>query len=364
MRLWDYLSVTPAVATQANKKTGVPEPPFSVINDKIALPDFEKAKSATESDSSNNVDYGKLIREKGYYGAFLAMNKKPDFDAEEKRLRRSRELTLLGDIANLGGQVLASGMGARRFAPIQSQVPHYTEKLQRLRDARRAYDVDFNNKSLSMIFQEYDQKRRNEAAQAAADLKYERDLKMKQADQAFEIGMLGAKGKQALEQQAVKVKDAKELAALNHRYKLGEASAQADSNKGKNKNEIAYVTKYGNVHFDNPKNKRAATYSTLEIMRNGATETERRKIDEILYKAQNGDIDSYNKAEMYVSQNLNSDPVALKHLYELAKQYGHVSTNDSQKQLQNKARGKVDGWSLSGTSPNSSINGDDGWSLK
>lgn len=362
MGLFDYLNITPVVATPVNKQDGVPE---------ISSPVSVETENNDGRYISNIVqepvtDYSKLFQEKGIFGALEGINKDREkaYEDEVAHTKAERAKSFFGSLATLGGQAIASAMGARKFNPIQSQVPKYNERLQRLRDEKRAYDAQSQNKSLSMIFQEYDQKRRNEAAQAAADLKYERDLKMKQADQAFEIGMLGAKGKQALEQQAVKAKDAKELAALNHRYKLGEASAQVDNNKGKNKNEIAYVTKYGNVHFDNPKNKRAATYSTLEIMRNGATETERRKIDEILYEAQNGDIDSYNKAEMYVSQNLNSDPVALKHLYELAKQYGHVSTNDSQKQLQNKARGKVDGWSLSGTSPNSSINGDDGWSLK
>lgn len=238
MGLMDYLSITPTLASQANRMTGVPAPPISASDDKVALPNFDKANP--ETSSPTDIDFNKLIREKGYYGAFQSLNKKPDFDGEEKRTRRARELALLGDIANLGGQALASSMGARRFAPINSQVPQYNERLQRLRDARRAYDTDFNNKSLSMIFKDYEQKRADDtlksqslAKQAAADLKLKRDLALKQIDQAFQAGMLDAKGKQALEMQAARAKTERELQAIKHKHRLGEIGAHADSSRDK-----------------------------------------------------------------------------------------------------------------------------------
>lgn len=248
MGLMDYLSITPTVASQANRMTGVSAPPASASDDKVALPNFDKADP--ETSSPTDVDFNKLIREKGYYGAFQSLNKKPDFEGEEKRTRRARELALLGDIANLGGQALASGMGARRFAPINSQVPQYNERLQRLRDARRAYDTDFNNKSLSMIFKDYEQKRADDtlksqslAKQAAADLKLKRDLALKQIDQAFQAGMLDAKGKQALEMQATKAKSDRELETLKHKYKLGEIEVGKNGKKpgSTDEEELVYV---------------------------------------------------------------------------------------------------------------------------
>ena len=41
---------------------------------------------------------------------------------------------------------------------------------------------------------------------------------------------------------------------------------------------------------------------------------------------------------MYVSQNLNNDAVALKHLFEQAKKYGRVVGDEGQKELRDKAR--------------------------
>lgn len=252
MGLMDYLSTTPAVTEPVNKLTGVTAPPSSASDDKVALPDFEKAKPQ-ETPQSTEIDYSKLIREKGYYGAFLSLNKKPDFEAEEKRTRRARELALLGDVANLGGQAFASAMGARRFTPINSQVPQYNERLQRLRDAKRDYDADFNNKSLSMIFRDYEQKRADDtlksqatAKQVAADLKLKRDLALKQIDQAFQAGMLDVKGKQALEMQAAQAKTGKELETIKHKHRLGEIGAQ---NKAASDRKANDKQDYGSFHF-------------------------------------------------------------------------------------------------------------------
>lgn len=185
-------------------------------------------------------NYADEIGKKGYYGFFKDFYKKPDLEKEEKITRRERALSLLGDIANLGGQMFASSKGARQFAPINSQVPKYNERLQRIRDAKRANDADFQNKSLSAIFKDYEgkraddlYKRQQEAAKAATELKYNRDLILKQIDQAFQMGMLDAKGKQALEQQAIKAKDEKELAALNHKYRLNEIKTKENSNNSK-----------------------------------------------------------------------------------------------------------------------------------
>ena len=131
-------------------------------------------------------NYADAIGQKGYYGFFKDFYQKPDLEKEEKITRRERALSLLGDIANLGGQMFASSKGARQFAPINSQVPKYNERLQRLRDAKRANDADYQNKSLSAIFKDYEgrraddmYKRQQEAAKAATELKYNRDLTLK-----------------------------------------------------------------------------------------------------------------------------------------------------------------------------------------
>lgn len=194
----------------------------------------------TVAEASADINYADVIGKKGVYGFFKDFYQKTDLEQEEKITRRERELSLLGDIAKLGGQAFASSKGARQFTPINSQVPKYNERLQRLRDAKRANDADYQNKSLSAIFKDYEVKRadeqlksKQEAAKALQELKYSRDLTLKQIDQAFKAGMLDAKGKQALQQQAARAKDAKALAALNHKYRLGEISAKSDSQNNK-----------------------------------------------------------------------------------------------------------------------------------
>lgn len=66
-------------------------------------------------------NYADAIGQKGLYGFFKDFYQKPDLEKEEKITRRERALSLLGDIANLGGQMFASSKGARQFAPINSQ---------------------------------------------------------------------------------------------------------------------------------------------------------------------------------------------------------------------------------------------------
>lgn len=212
----------------------------------------------TEAEASADINYADVIGKKGVYGFFKDFYQKPDLEQEEKIAERQRTLSLLGDIANLGGQMFASSKGARQFTPINSQVPKYNERLQRLRDAKRVNDADYQNKSLSAIFKDYEVKRADEqfkskqkAAKALQELKYSRDLTLKLIDQAFKAGMLGAKGKQALEQQAVRAKDAKALAALNHKYRLGEISARSDTQN--NKIVDSAIGSDGNIYTRNAK---------------------------------------------------------------------------------------------------------------
>lgn len=356
MAIWEYLNKTTPASPDEAIAPSLPEGhTVSTI------------RPATAQEEPAEIDYADAIGKKGYYGFFKDMYKKPDFEKEEKATRHERTLALLGDIANLGVQMFSSGRGARQFAPINSQVPKYNERLRRLRDAKRVNDAEYQNKSLSMIFNDYEQKRAEEERarqlRAAAEkeaynrqwnqFKYNSDLEYKkEKDKAT----AAAKEKELAER-----KRHNEAVEANGRTNAAANLSRANGSKGNNRNEIAYVTKYGNVIFDNPKNKRAATLSTLEVMRNGASGEKRETIDSIIQAVRNGEVDSYNKAEMYVSQNLNSDAVALRHLYELAGKYGRVESVASQRQSRDNARGKT-GWSLFGPSNNSSTNG--GWSLK
>lgn len=305
-------------------------------DDRIAPPPTPKSGYPAGIPTDNTPDYDKMIKEKGYFGVFQSLNKKPDFDAEEKRLKRSRQLSVIGNLATLGGQAIASMMGARKFAPIQSDVPKYNDQLERLRNARMAYDAAYNGKSLTMIFKDYERKRAEERYRAQMQAKAQKEIYSRAWDkykfdkeQEHRENTLAANSA-AKSSTLTETKRHNQAMEGISRANAETARSRADAKKS---GEIAYVTKYGNVIFDNPKNKRAATLSTLEVMRNGAPEEERRKIDDLMAVVRDGDMNSYNKAEMYVAQHLNTDAVALKHLYELAKSYGRVESVSSQKKL-------------------------------
>ena len=131
--------------------------------------------------------------------------------------------------------------------------------------------------------------------------------------------------------------DRQRIAEQSRHNRALEARTGIDGGSQRKSDEVAYITKYGDVIFDNPDNKRAATLSTLEVMRNGAPDEERKEIDEIIRGAYVGDVDSYNKAEIYVSQHLNNDPVALRHLYEQARKYGRVNADQRQADARDRA---------------------------
>ncbi|MCI6213262.1 hypothetical protein [Bacteroides heparinolyticus] len=326
MTLDDYL----------NRDVDKPAIPPLASGDRIAPHPIPKSGYPDGIPTDNTPDYGKMIKEKGYFGVFQSLNKKPDFNAEEKRLKRSRQLSVIGDLATLGGQAIASMMGARKFAPIQSDAPKYNDQLERLRNARMAYDAEYNDKSLSMIFRDYERKRAEEqyrsqmqakAQKEAYDRVWDRYKFDKEQEHRENTLKANAEAKSS-----TLTETRRHNKAMEGISRTNAETARAKVNAKKSR-EIAYATKYGNVVFDNPKNKRAATLSVLEIMRNGAPDSERKKIDDMMYLATSGDVNSYNKAEMYVAQHLNTDAVALKHLYELAKSYGRVESVASQKRL-------------------------------
>lgn len=321
------------------------------IMDEIIPPVAPQGHTVSEirSVTPEQPNYVDAISKKGMYDFFKDFYQKPDLEKEEKITRRERALSLLGDIANLGGQMFASTNGARQFASLNSQLPRYNERLQRLREAKRAYDADYQNKSLSMIFRDYDQKRADEYRNKQLEIAGRKEVNDRlwnkyKLDSEIDYKKGKDKGLEIAKEEALKETKRHNSAT----EAIGRTNADANMARANKdiKKEVAYVTKYGDVTFNNPKNKRAATFSVLEIMRNGAPGAEREKIDKLLYEAQNGDMNSYSKAEMYVSQNLNSDPIALKHLYELARQYGHVSVSDNQKQLRDSTRGVKNNKSL------------------
>ena len=254
-----------------------------------------------------------------------------DETPEEKRKReRSEQLGRvfqgLGNVIGSAANLYFASQGAY---PVDYATPvrYEDERLQRIKEKRD----ELQAKEDALL-----------AAARQSDIEHARDLATARekaaADKAKgdadrEADLLKArwdieaeKAKADADREVDKAKQAEQ-----RRHNLATERLAADKEKKKNQPEVAYSTKYGDVIFDNPENKRAATLAVLEIMRNGAPEDEREKIDEMLYGVTSGDVDSYNKAEVYVSQNLNADGEAMRYLYDLARQYGRINKNERQR---------------------------------
>lgn len=330
-KLEEYLGRTPVAPSEASTAEMAP---LYRTEQPAPVPAPEPATPAT--------DYARLIADKGYFGAFRELYPKQDLTDEYKRTKKQQQMALLADIANVGSQLFASSRGARKFTPVQSQVPTYEDRMQRLRDAQRAYDADYASKSLSAAYKDYTDKQAQDWKEKQLDAQREAAAnKLAQDMMKFNANLTYKQAKDAADRKLQKERNAETKRHNEEMEALSRQRAENSSGKASDKSEIAYSTKYGDVILDNPKNKRAITLSVLEVMRNGADGEERKTIDNIIYRSRIGDVDSYNDAEMYVSQHLNSNAIALRHLYELAGKYGHVSSNDNQRKNRDAAMGKV-----------------------
>lgn len=146
-KLEEYLGRTPAA------------PPKAMTDEAAPLYRTEQpAPVPAPEPVTPTTDYAKLIADKGYFGAFQELYPKQDLTQEYNRTKKKQQMALLADIANVGSQLFASSRGARKFTPVQSQVPAYEDRMQRLRDAQRAYDADYAGKSLSAAYKDYTDK--------------------------------------------------------------------------------------------------------------------------------------------------------------------------------------------------------------
>lgn len=302
----------------------------------VVTKETQSPVSATDTDMPAPSEYHQ------FQDLYSQLYEKPITPEEEDRRKRAASAVEgvghLGNVLSAFSNLIFTGKGA----PSQelTKVPDEIQKFEdRLAEKRRMYASGLMGAK----------------ARDLQDWKdaYTMSYNQKKAidDRAMELMKLNANmtSQQAKlqAQQDIAAKRAEETKRHNQAMEsIGWTNAQtARSNKNSssrgasgNAKEVAYITKYGDVIFDNPKNKRTVTLSLLEVMRNKASDDEKRSIDGILRKIREGDINSYNDAEMYVSQNLNNDAVALKHLFEQAKKYGRVVGDEGQKELRDKAR--------------------------
>lgn len=111
---------------------------------------------------------------------FKALLDKKYTDSKED-IERQRKASLLGDLANLVGQTVASAKGARQFSPIQSKVPYYNEQLRKLKDWRNDADINY---SLSQAKNDFEEKKYQQ--KLALD-KYKMDLQQGQFGERMKL---------------------------------------------------------------------------------------------------------------------------------------------------------------------------------
>ena len=196
----------------------------------------EEYRQPKEPDAS---DYNQLFRDKGYVGAFRELYKQSDWDKEERLLKRERGLSLLGDIAHVGLQGLASAFGARQFKPLESKVPEANERLRRLRDTRRGYEVDYAGKVFNAAVRDYEKGR----AEALARQKMENDAKEAAAKRAFDLYLFGERQKAAKAAGDAKLEETK-----RHNKEMERLSGRRIGSK-EDKNAVTFIGRNGAYRF-------------------------------------------------------------------------------------------------------------------
>lgn len=161
-RTEDLTNATATVPT--NQPVYAEQPTPAKAEQPAATDDASKQQPAT--------DWEKLIKEHGYVGAFEKMYPKTDYTEDIRRQERKRQMDLIAQMAQVGMQTAAAGMGARRFTPITSNRQAIDDRIEKLREAQKLADQRYGASLLQTAMQEFKEKQQREqalAAQAKAD---------------------------------------------------------------------------------------------------------------------------------------------------------------------------------------------------
>jgi len=180
MRLTEYLYPTektakqPAIADSADPAVPVTQPVDEVQTTQQPV---EQVPPQDEVPQEKNVpSVSDRVSSEGYYNVLKNWNR-PNFDDEEKRLRRNRSAALIGDMANIFAQGMALSRGARAFSPMQSQTAKANERIQSLQDMKRNENIDYQNKVLSSQYKDFELKRAEDQLKQKQSLdKYKLDI--------------------------------------------------------------------------------------------------------------------------------------------------------------------------------------------
>lgn len=148
------------------------------------------------------------------------------YNQSKESLERQRKAALLGDLATVFGQTVASKAGARQFKPVQSNVAYYNNALDKLRD-------NYNNTLVNYSLMGAKADREAKAAQDQLGYKFARDAALAKIKADLDAGLLTTRQAHDKEMQVTKAKNAAELAKVNNeaamqraKYTAGAAAAR------------------------------------------------------------------------------------------------------------------------------------------
>lgn len=266
------------------------------------------------------------------------------YQESKEDIERQRKASLLGDIANLFGQTIASSQGARKFAPIQSKVPYYNQQLQRLKDWKNNADLTYtlNQARQEAAYKQYKAKmdwERTKMQVGQANKDREFALKVAELDHRVKQGQITAEQANAQFEELKRHNRAMEgIGAKNAESSaIRAANSEQGGSKGKKMSAVVSVPGRGRVAVEFDESRKGALISLHKRMkdlvkeRNAAIEAKnknRAKSEQIPLIPDIEDInliigeggDSMSKAVTIVQRRLQDFPELAEEFYKVVGQ--------------------------------------------
>lgn len=185
---------------------------------------MEEASNLTHGMSANPTAYERIQAGQDPFAALLERN----YNEDKASLERQRKAEVLGNLATVFGQSIASAAGARQFKPVQSNVAAYNNALDKLRQ-------NYNNTLANYALTEARADRNAEIAAQQAELKFAKDVALAELKNKQQMGLLTAKQVFDDAQRIAKAKDAQELAKINNEAALQRTRTSAAASAARQK---------------------------------------------------------------------------------------------------------------------------------
>ena len=187
------------------------------------------------------------------------------YNQSKESLERQRKAALLGDLATVFGQTVASAAGARQFQPVQSNVAYYNNALDKLRD-------NYNNTLVNYSLMEAKADRDAKAAQDQLDYKFARDAALAKIKADLDAGLLTKRQAHDKEMQVAKAKNAADLAKVNNEAAMQRARYTAGAAAARQRAADAAALERKKYEVDNKKGGGTSNLRTIRLKNEDGTE--------------------------------------------------------------------------------------------